>query len=62
MAYNLAGILGAAFAPIIATMLMDTYHSSVSISLYIIGITLVSAVCVLVGRETRDIDLTADNH
>lgn len=62
VAYNLAGILGAAFAPIIATMLMDTYHSSVSISLYIIGITLVSAVCVLVGRETRDIDLTADNH
>ncbi|MFD0557878.1 metabolite-proton symporter [Stackebrandtia endophytica] len=62
VAYNLAGILGAAFAPIIATMLMDTYHSSVSISLYIIAITLVSAICVLVGRETRDIDLTADNH
>ncbi|CAM3240878.1 MFS transporter [Stackebrandtia soli] len=57
VAYNLAGILGAAFAPIIATLLMATYQSSSAISIFMIGITLISAVAVLLSRETRDLDL-----
>jgi metabolite-proton symporter len=60
LAYNLGGILGAAFAPLIATSLFAAYASSTPIALYIIGVSAVSLVCIVLARETSKIDMAED--
>lgn len=60
LSYNLGGILGAAFAPLIATLLFTEFQSSVPISLYIIGVSLISLLCIALARETTKVDLTED--
>lgn len=57
MGYQLAGILGGALAPIIATALLGTYKSSVPVSLYVVLALAVTTVCVLIAPETARTDL-----
>ena len=60
LSYNLGGILGAAFAPLIATLLFTEFQSSTPIALYIIGVSIVSLICISLARETTKVDLTED--
>jgi metabolite-proton symporter len=60
MGYQLAGILGGALAPIISVALLDRYDTSVAVSLYVVGVLVLTAVCVFLAPETSRIDLHAD--
>jgi metabolite-proton symporter len=57
MGYQLAGIVGGALAPIIATALLDRYDTSVVVSAYVVVVLAVTALCVLVAPETSRLDL-----
>jgi MFS family permease len=57
MGYQLAGILGGALAPIIATALLAAYKSSIPVSLYMVLALAVTTVCVLIAPETAHTDL-----
>jgi hypothetical protein len=60
MGYQLAGILGGALAPIISVALLDRYDMSLVVSLYVVAMLAITAVCVLAAPETSRIDLHAD--
>jgi MFS family permease len=55
LGFQLASIAGGA-APLVATYLLGTYHSSTSIALYIAGCLLVSFIAVTVLRDRSRID------
>jgi metabolite-proton symporter len=59
MGYQLAGVVGGALAPIIATALLKSYDSSVVVSLYATVMLAVTALCVLMAKETARTDLDA---
>jgi len=59
MGYQLAGVVGGALAPIIATALLSRYDSSVVVSLYAVVVLAVTVLCVLVAKETARTDLAA---
>src|ERR671938_646058 len=52
MGYQLAGIVGGALAPIIATALLRRYDTSVVVSVYVVAVLAVTALCVLAAPET----------
>lgn len=60
ISYNLAGIIGAAPAPILATWLLDETGTVMSIAAYAIVVALISLACLLLLPETKDNDLTED--
>ncbi|MFC9292877.1 MFS transporter [Streptomyces sp. NPDC057011] len=60
MGSQLASIVGGALAPIIAVELLKDYGSSVPVSVYLCVTALVTALTVLVARETRGRDLAQD--
>ena len=62
MGYQLAGILGGAIAPIISVALLDRYDTSVVVSVYVVAMLAVSAVCVIAAPETSRIDLHAHSY
>jgi MFS family permease len=51
--YALGAILGGAFAPLIAQALLDTTKWSGSVGLYIMGLCIISAVGVILAKETK---------
>ncbi len=55
LAFNLGGILGASFAPMIATTLATTYGLS-HVGYYLVGMSLLSLLSLVGGRETRDVE------
>jgi metabolite-proton symporter len=57
MGYQLAGIVGGALAPIIATALLDRFDTSVVVSVYVVAVLAVTALCVLIAPETSHLDL-----
>ncbi len=57
MGYQLAGILGGALAPIIATALLAASGSSVAVSLYVAGALAVTVVALFFAKETAGVDL-----
>jgi metabolite-proton symporter len=57
MGYQLAGIVGGALAPIIATALLDRFDTSVLVSVYVVAVLAVTALCVLIAPETSRLDL-----
>ncbi|GAA3102394.1 MFS transporter [Pseudonocardia yunnanensis] len=59
MGYQLAGVVGGALAPIIATALLSSYDSSVVVSVYAVVVLAVTVLCVLIAKETARTDLTA---
>ncbi|MCX4694664.1 MFS transporter [Streptomyces sp. NBC_01408] len=61
MGSQLASIIGGALAPIIAVELLKDYDSSVPVSLYLCLAALVTALTVLVAKETRGRDLAEDS-
>ncbi|MGW0390422.1 MFS transporter [Streptomyces sp. NPDC003042] len=60
MGSQLASIIGGALAPIIAVELLKDYGSSVPVSVYLCAAALVTALTVLVAKETRGRDLAQD--
>jgi metabolite-proton symporter len=61
MGYQLAGILGGALAPIIATALLNRYESSVFISVYVLVVLAITVLCVVLARETAKVDLDEED-
>ncbi|MET0933275.1 MAG: MFS transporter [Mycetocola sp.] len=55
--YALGAILGGAFAPLIATWLVQTTGESISVAFYIAGVTLVSFAATLILRDRTGIPL-----
>jgi metabolite-proton symporter len=60
MGYQLAGIVGGALAPIISVALLNRYHTSVVVSVYVVVMIVITLICVLLAPETSRIDLHAD--
>jgi MFS family permease len=61
MGYQLAGIVGGALAPIIATALLGAYGSSLPVSIYVVAVLAITVICVLIARETSRVDLAAED-
>jgi metabolite-proton symporter len=61
MGYQVAGILGGALAPIIATALLNRYQSSLFVSIYVLVVLVITVVCVLLARETATADLGGED-
>lgn len=61
ISYALGAILGGAFAPTIATALVQATGTTVSVSIYLLALTLLSMGAVLVIRDRRGIDLGISN-
>jgi metabolite-proton symporter len=57
MGYQLAGILGGALAPIIATALLASSGSSLAVSLYVAGALVVTVIALVAAPETAGEDL-----
>jgi MFS family permease len=60
MGYQLAGIVGGGIAPIISTALLDHFDSSFAVSVYVIAMLAVTAICVVAAPETVRADLHAE--
>jgi metabolite-proton symporter len=60
MGYQVAGILGGAVAPLVSVALLDRFDTSLFVSLYVVAMLAVTAVCVIAAPETSDVDLHAD--
>ena len=61
ISYAIGAILGGAFAPTIATALVQATGTTVSVSVYLLVVTLISIAAVLVIRDRRGIDLGVRN-
>jgi metabolite-proton symporter len=61
MGYQLAGVIGGALAPIIATALLSRYDTSLVVSLYAVVVLAITIMCVLIARETAKADLDAED-
>jgi hypothetical protein len=59
VSYNLGGVFGGAFAPLIAGQLLASTDGSWSISLYVLAMAIVSFVCIWLLSETHLTDLGA---
>lgn len=57
----MAGILGGALAPIISVALLNQYHTSVAVSLYVLAMLVITITCVLLAAETSKTDLQAED-
>jgi metabolite-proton symporter len=57
---QLSSIAAGAVAPIIAVALFQAYRSTIPISLYVVGMCVITAVALLSGRETRGASLHED--
>jgi MFS family permease len=61
ISYALGAIIGGAFAPMIATALVQATGTTVSVSVYLLIVALVSTGAVMVIRERKGIDLGINN-
>jgi metabolite-proton symporter len=61
MGYQMAGVIGGALAPIIATALLSRYDTSLVVSLYAVVVLAVTILCVVIARETAKADLDAED-
>jgi metabolite-proton symporter len=61
MGYQLAGVIGGALAPIIATALLSRYDTSLVVSLYAVVVLAITILCVVIARETAKADLDAED-
>lgn len=62
LAYSASGIVGGGVVPLISTSLWASTHSTVPVSLVLMGLGVVSLLCVLALPETRDHDFTDGLH
>ncbi|WP_425837779.1 MFS transporter [Streptomyces fractus] len=56
-----ASVAAGAPAPLIATALLAAYGSGTPIALYVIGAALITLIALAAARETRNVDLAADD-
>jgi nitrate/nitrite transporter NarK len=61
MGYQLAGVIGGALAPIIATALLSRYDTSLVVSLYAVVVLAITILCVVIARETAKADLDSED-
>lgn len=61
ISYALGAIIGGAFAPMIATALVQATGTTVSVSVYLLIVALVSTGAALVIRDRKGIDLSINN-
>ena len=61
IAYAIGAILGGAFAPTIATALVDATGGTLAVSLYLAGMAVIGLIATLVLRDRAGIDLGPDN-
>ena len=57
LGYQVTSIVAGSLAPIIATSLLNAFGSSTPVALYLMGACMVTAVAVLVLKETRGVSL-----
>ena len=57
LGYQVTSIVAGSLAPVIAVKLLDTFDSPVPIAIYLAAAAAVTAVAVLVARETKGFDL-----
>ncbi|MBJ8341135.1 MHS family MFS transporter [Antrihabitans sp. YC3-6] len=57
LGYQVTSIVAGSLAPIIAVRLLDKYNSSVPIAWYLAGAAAITAVAVVVSRETKGLSL-----
>jgi metabolite-proton symporter len=57
LAYQIAGVLGGALAPIISLALLHHFHSALAVSVYVAAALALTVVSLLLAPETRDVDL-----
>jgi metabolite-proton symporter len=55
--YAVGAVLGGGFAPLIATALQTSTGNSLSVSLYMVGVAVISLVAVLAFRSVKDADV-----
>jgi MFS family permease len=60
LAYNIGGILGGGLAPVVATLLMQTYGHPYAIAVYIAVLGVISLGCVVAAGRTEKLDLFSD--
>ena len=57
LGYQVTAIVAGSLAPIIAVKLLEEYHSSVPIAIYLAGAAAVTLIALYFARETKGIDL-----
>jgi len=57
ISYNVASILGASIAPIVAVLLWQRDGDILRVGLYLTGAAVITFIALLLTRETRDVDL-----
>ncbi len=57
LTFNLAGIFGASFAPLIATKLATTYGLAAAVGYYLSAASILSLIAFLMIRETKHDDV-----
>ncbi|GAA4514241.1 MULTISPECIES: MFS transporter, partial [Nonomuraea] len=60
MGYQVAGIAGGALAPVIAIKLVDTFGTTLAVSVYVVIALAITALGLAIAPETRDLDLAAE--
>ena len=58
LCYQVAPILAGSLAPLIALSLLKEYNSSIPISIYLVGASLISIFCIMLVKETKGKELT----
>ncbi len=53
LCYQVAPLMAGSLAPLIALSLLDRYHSSTPIALYLVAASAISIVCVSLAKETK---------
>jgi MFS family permease len=51
--YQIAGIVGGAPAPLIAALLVDRFHTTTAVSVYVVATALIAALSAYLAKETR---------
>lgn len=59
LGYQVASVLSGAVAPIIGVALLNTYGSTVPVSIYAVAMALPALIILPLSRETRGIDLAS---
>ncbi|MFC5818831.1 MFS transporter [Nonomuraea harbinensis] len=60
MGYQVAGIAGGALAPVIAIKLVDSFGTTLAVSVYVVIALAITALGLAIAPETRDLDLAAE--
>ena len=58
LCYQVAPILAGSWAPLISLALLKEYNSSIPISIYLVGASVVSILCIMLVKETKGKSLT----